>query len=337
MTEPIDLYRAVGSLEGCRKLSATFYSHVAHDALLRPLFPSRSFRCAIEALADYLSQTLGGPCEYSHRHWPLSLRDSHARFTIGKAERDAWMANMLAALDDVRIVEPARGVLLHLFEQASAYLVNDGPSATVQQWDVEVTLDEVVNAIRNGDATRAISIAGSQELKQYFKRDPAALVKLLELMSRDAGLLDYVLQTLRTNPELVRQSYARGRTLLHGAAGAGNLPVVDLLLCLGADPNSVDHAGHAPLYCVGNECSTPGGGDVVRALVQAGAHVDASGGVKHCTALHMAARRGHVEVAQALLNAGADVEAKDSRGDTPLRRAINCRKPAMIALLRSVS
>ena len=105
------------------------------------------------------------------------------------------------------------------------------------------------------------------------------------------------------------------------------------LLRLGADPNAANGGGHAPLYCVANECSAEGGGNVARALIQAGAHVDARDGVKHCTALHMAARRGNVEVAQALLESGADIEARDSVGETPLRRAVNCGKTGVAALL----
>jgi ankyrin repeat protein len=61
--------------------------------------------------------------------------------------------------------------------------------------------------------------------------------------------------------------------------------------------------------------------------------VDASDGVKHCTALHMAARRGNVEIAEALLESGADIEAPDSLGETPLRRAVNCDKTDVAKLL----
>ena len=43
---------------------------------------------------------------------------------------------------------------------------------------------------------------------------------------------------------------------------------------------------------------------------------------------------GNVAIAQALLNHGADPEARDSLGVTPLGRAINCKKPAVAALLR---
>jgi ankyrin repeat protein len=72
---------------------------------------------------------------------------------------------------------------------------------------------------------------------------------------------------------------------------------------------------------------------VVFALVQAGGAVDAHAGVKNCTPLHMAARRGNEEVAQALLDCGADIEACDTAGDTPLRRAVNCDKTRVASLL----
>ena len=72
---------------------------------------------------------------------------------------------------------------------------------------------------------------------------------------------------------------------------------------------------------------------MIRALVHAGARVDACDGVKHCTALHMAARRGNVEAAEALLDCGANIEAGDSLGETPLRRAVNCGQVGVAALL----
>jgi ankyrin repeat protein len=49
----------------------------------------------------------------------------------------------------------------------------------------------------------------------------------------------------------------------------------------------------------------------------------------------MAARRGHLEVAEALLDCGANIEARDSLGETPLRRAVNCSKSDLASLLLS--
>jgi ankyrin repeat protein len=112
-----------------------------------------------------------------------------------------------------------------------------------------------------------------------------------------------------------------------------------LLLGLGADPNAADGAGHVPLYTAGNRPVRRGsrnvetGGELVRVLVRCGAEVDTRGGVKECAPLHMAARRGNLGVAAALLEAGADLEIRDAGGDTPLRRAVNCGKPEMAAFL----
>jgi len=340
-----DLYQALGGMDACRKLSTAFYARVARDPVLRPIFPS-SFHCAIEAFALYLGQFLGGPCEYSRQRWWLSLREGHLRFKIGQKERDAWVANMLKALDDVAIEEPLNGALRRFFEQSSAYLINQSKPAEKasgdhgeigQRWKVQRAIDEAVAAVRRGDAQRAIALTESSLVRTYFERDRMAFVSLLAVMtaSGQPALLDYVRQRLLVEPGLAHERHTYGRTLLHDAAGSGTLAMVKLLLQLGADPNAMDEAGHTPLYCVGNECSADSGRDVVRTLARAGADLNANGGVKQCTALHMAARRGNVGVAEALLDCGADIEARDTAGDTPLRRAVNCSKIEVVALLIS--
>ena len=133
------------------------------------------------------------------------------------------------------------------------------------------------------------------------------------------------------DPSLIHERYWN-RTLLHVAAGAGDQSLVELLLQLGADPNVTDGGKHTPLYSLANG-GGPGGRDIVRILVDAGAKVDACGGVKRCTPLHMAARRGNTEIAAALLECGANIDARDNQGVTPLQRAINCRKKSVANLL----
>lgn len=344
------LYELIGGKASCRRLSVAFYARVARDPILRPLFPGKSFKCAIEQFTAFLAQFLGGPSEDAQPRWWLSLHESHKRFKIGAEERTAWMKNMLQAFDDVPIGEPIRMELLAFFDRSSAYVVNHGEKPAVskiqsetlngnnigveisRRWEAQTQLDQAVAAIRSGNADRAISLAESSALQTCGRSAQGGLLALMIRSGHDA-LLGYVREKITHDPALVHERLRHGRTLLHEAAAAGNLSLTELLLGIGAYPDARDGGGHTPLYCLGNECGVEGGGNVVRALVHAGADVNAHDGVKHCTPLHMAARRGNLEIAEALLGCGAKLEARDSVGDTPLRRAVNCNKVALASLL----
>lgn len=346
----LDLHRAIGGTATCRRLSEVFYARVQQDPLLRHFFPGKTMKCAIEEFAAFLVQFFGGPAENAQRRW-VSLRESHLRFKIGPSERAAWMNNMAKALDEVQIEEPVRTALREFFERSSAYVVNTesvspdlaGPieprfSAIHQEiarrWDAQRELDETIAAVRSGDAERAVALAEGATLQRCFGRNRSVFVGLLGVMigSRNRALLRYVHDKITADPALAQEYYA-GRTLLHEASAQSSLTLVKLLLRVGADPNSLDAGGHTPLYSLANECRNSGARSVVRALEECGANVNANGGVKRCTALHMAARRGNVEVAEALLECGADIEARDSLGETPLRRSVNCGKTQVAALL----
>src|SRR2546430_6286922 len=66
--------------------------------------------------------------------------------------------------------------------------------------------------------------------------------------------------------------------------------------------------------------------EVVRALVRAGADVNACGGVTRATALHMAARRGHVEIARALLDSGDRKSTRLNSSHSQISYAVFCLK-----------
>jgi truncated hemoglobin YjbI len=325
-------------MEGCLKLARAFYARVEHDPVLRPMFPS-SFRCAIEGLAMFLAEFLGGPRDYTASRWSISLIDIHRRFKIGPREREHWLTRMSEAIDDMKIAEPGRDALRHVFASVSGYMIGE-PQATLppktpfhedlaKRWDAQRTLEDAASAVRRRDAARAIALA------EGLERQPFLFLLGLMSGSGDPTMSEYLRAKLLADRELVRVRYTSGRTLLHEAAGNGNLAIVQLLLELGADPNAGYPFGHTPLYYAGNSCAAKTGSDIVRALFEAGANVNAHDGVKRCTPLHMAARRGYVPVATALLDCGAAIESRDRAGDTPLRRAVNCGKAEVAALLLS--
>lgn len=343
--QSIAVWDAIGGEAGCRKLVETFYARVAQDPVLVAVYGT-SYRCAIEGLTAYLTQLFGGTDEYSRMRWFLSLREAHRRFRIGEIERNSWVSAMRGALEDLAIEEPSRTKLAEFFERSSSYFITDGADLEAlapfsaarcefeQGWAIQQALDSLVEAVRGNDAAQALEIANTPALKRYLQQDRAAHAHVLAVLggSGIAELMEYTIQALSRETDLVHEPFRRGRVLLHAAAGSGCLPFVEKLLSLGANPNADDIYGHTPLYSAGNE---QGNEAVVRILADAGANVNAQDKIKRCTALHMAARRGNVSVAKALLDCGANIEARDSLGETPLRRAVNCGKTEIVALLLS--
>jgi truncated hemoglobin YjbI len=328
------LLEALGGEEGCRRLSTAFYARVGQDPVLRPFFPGKSLRCATEEFAAFFIQFLGGDENQTQHRWWLSLRESHARFQIGPDARRAWLRHMEATLDAAPLDDATRTALRHFFSRSSTYIIGTESGESdheelAARWSEQRALDRVIANIVEGRDDEALAIA------PRFASRPSVFAGLLARMvqSGRAKLIQFVLDAAESEPSLATRRFS-GTTLLHFAAGAGCLEVVALLLRLGVDPDIQGRGNHTPLYSVANECASETGPEVVRALVRAGADVNACGGVTQATALHMAARRGHVEIARALLDSGAALNARDRRGDTPLQRAINCRKNGVSQLLQ---
>jgi truncated hemoglobin YjbI len=327
------LLESLGGEAGCKRLSAEFYARVGKQPILRPLFPGKSLRCATEEFTAFLIQFLGGDEEQTQHRWWLSLRESHARFQIGSAERSAWLKQMAATLDAAPLDDGARKALRQFFLHSSAYVVGKEAAEPEHEelaarWAEQRALDDAIGAIAVGHDHEALALAAQ------FATRPTVFVGLLArlVQSGRKQLVRFVIDAVESEPSLAARRFS-GRTLLHFAAGAGCFEVVASLLRLGTDPNIQDRERHTPLYRVANECGSEIGPELVRALVRAGADPNACGGVTRATALHMAARRGYVGIASALLDCGAAMEAKDSKGDTPLQRAINCRRDMVARLL----
>jgi hemoglobin len=170
-------------------------------------------------------------------------------------------------------------------------------------------------------AMRGFFCGGLQQIGESSRYD-VSLPELKQLLGQDRSVAN-----------------ARGHlgNLLHDAAQAWDIQRVRLLLSFGAEVNARNfEGGHTPLYYAANhvDLSRPADGKAVaEMLIRHGAEVNVHSGPIRGTPLHTAARRDNVVVASVLLAAGADIEACDIKGETPLRRALNCRQPGMIALL----
>ena len=73
--------------------------------------------------------------------------------------------------------------------------------------------------------------------------------------------------------------------------------------------------------------------EMVKSFILFGGDVNATIQNSGETALHIAARRGHFELAKVLIDAGAVVDAKSPLGNTPLHEAFAGHRPEIVQLL----
>jgi ankyrin repeat protein len=118
-------------------------------------------------------------------------------------------------------------------------------------------------------------------------------------------------------------------TPLHDAAEVGCPAVVGTLLAAGADPSSSTPSGYSVLHAAANGGSLEvvqqvlgalGSNRAAQAVRSLGNRTDYSS--LESTPLHLAAQWGYLEVAEALIAAGADKEQQDSAKRTALQVAL---------------
>lgn len=117
---------------------------------------------------------------------------------------------------------------------------------------------------------------------------------------------------------------------LHTAAFGGHLAVVKALLTAGADPNHADPKGLYPLQLAASK----GHLDTMKALILANANLEAKtphGG----TAMHVAAASDFPDAVRMLLEVGADLEARDAGGNTPIATACSLGRLRVYELLKA--
>lgn len=111
---------------------------------------------------------------------------------------------------------------------------------------------------------------------------------------------------------------SEGATLLMQAAHLGNLSAVNALIAAGAEVNASDaHGWTALMKSAYNAELNRGFADVVQALIDAGANIEASIGYG-IRPLMLAAGYGETAVCETLLNAGAEVMARNEGDLTAL-------------------
>lgn len=183
--------------------------------------------------------------------------------------------------------------------------------------------DAIHEAVRRGDLDRVIELLSrhprvvedrdtlrprSEELPMLQQATPLHFAAQSGNISIVRALLNAGADVNARNPQDI--------TPLHLAAWDGNADIASLLIEHGADVNRRNHRSEG-LSALDIAAMT-GAVDVIRTLVEHGADPRRGDPVNRVTPLHLAAAWDQTHAAEELIRGGADLNACDVRGRTPL-------------------
>jgi hemoglobin len=137
-TQATSFYDEIGGEPAFRRLVHRFYAEVAADPQLRRVYPSRDLGPAEEHLRLFLIQYWGGPATYNELRGHPRLRMRHIHFSIGPAERDAWLGHMRTALTELEL-DPAHDAQLWDYLVMAAHSLVNQPAESGRGPDLGLT------------------------------------------------------------------------------------------------------------------------------------------------------------------------------------------------------
>jgi len=233
---------------------------------------------------------------------PASKRGVDGAVTAGYEFRDGqWQLRGLEAVADAEMSPPYAGRLAELVDFPLHFAANIGD------------LEGVVRELQQGVPVNA----------PEGKKNSSAL-----MFAAERGFLPIVTLLVDKGADVnYRNTY--GYTALHAAVSGSHAEVVSALLEKGADVHAIEEKGRTPLFfAIGQKAL-----DVVRLLKEHGADVNARDKT-HWTPLFAAIEKNDPEIARYLIEQGAQVKTDDGGGTrSPLLAAAYYGNVEMVKLL----
>ena len=216
----------------------------------------------------------------------------------------------------------SRGIDEIWFALAKYAIEKENPDATIaiierkEECDLnQAYLDRLILEAAQSDYVNIIDLLINSGADINATSETGAIPLILAAASGKLKTLQFILQRGGKVIDIDARG-PEGRTALHAAAIEGHVDVIELLLTNGADINAESETGATPLVLAAEN----GKLETLQFILQHKdkiANIEAKG-VGGGTALHVAAREGHVDIIELLFTNGADINAESETGATPL-------------------
>lgn len=123
MSDTNSIYEAIGGHTKVESLVHAFYRRVGEHPDLIPIFPEDLTETARKQ-TQFLIQFFGGPSLYNEEHGHPMLKRRHSPFAITPTRKNAWLACMNEALEEVNIEEPYRTIIYERLTKTAHHMMN---------------------------------------------------------------------------------------------------------------------------------------------------------------------------------------------------------------------
>lgn len=104
------LYRELGGKDGITKVVDLFLAKVDNDLRINLFFEKTDHKDLRNLVIEQFCQATGGPCVYSGR----SMEEAHSGLNLTDADFDAFVEDLIAAMDELKVAKANQDKLLAL-------------------------------------------------------------------------------------------------------------------------------------------------------------------------------------------------------------------------------
>ena len=113
------LYRDLGGTDGITRVVDVFLQRINGDARINTLFANVDHDDLRRLVIEQLCAATGGPCTYTGR----SMEEAHSGLNLTEADFDAFVGDLVAAMNEIKVPKPNQQKLLRLLAPMRAQIV----------------------------------------------------------------------------------------------------------------------------------------------------------------------------------------------------------------------